>query len=204
MSDASPMISESEELACLLARMARKDEAAFEQLYLATRRKLFSSILLVVRRRHLAEEVLQETYVRIWLNAAAYRPCSGLPMAWMMTIARNRAIDLVRRPVREISSDDAFLSNIPADGPTALEEMEISEEQSSPLMHRLNVLCALQSLDPKRRNLVISAYIHGESRKQLSERFGVPVNTIKTWIRRALLETRASLQTRDAVADPRV
>ena len=96
------------------------------------------------------------------------------------------------------------MSNIPADGPTALEEMEISEEQTSPLMHRLNVLCALQSLDPKRRNLVISAYIHGESRKQLSERFGVPVNTIKTWIRRALLETRASLQTRDAVADPRV
>jgi RNA polymerase sigma-70 factor, ECF subfamily len=184
----------SKELERLLMRMSGKDEAAFERLYAVTKRKIFLTVLLIVKRRHLAEEIVQEAYVRIWLNAASYRPSLGSPMLWMITIARNRAIDVVRRPVREIYSDDSFLRNVPAQCPTALEAIEISEDQANPLMNGLNIMYALQALDPKRRNLIIAAYIRGESRKQLSERYGVPVNTIKTWIRRALLETRASLQ----------
>jgi RNA polymerase sigma-70 factor, ECF subfamily len=193
MTDAPTLSSGSAELERLLLQMGRKDETAFEQLYSATKRKLFATVLLIVRRRHLAEEVLQEVYVRIWLNAASYRRSLGSPMIWMITIARNRAIDAVRRPVREINSDDSFLRSFPAEGPTALEAIETKEDQANPLMHRLNVLYALRALDPSRRNLIIAAYLHGESRRQLSERYGVPVNTIKTWIRRALLETRASL-----------
>jgi RNA polymerase sigma-70 factor, ECF subfamily len=177
----------------LLIEMSSKDEAAFEKLYAATKRKLFSTVLLIVRRRHLAEEVLQEAYVRIWLNAASYRPSLGSPMLWMITIARNLAIDVVRRPVREIYFDDSVLSGFPADSPTALEEIEILEDQAGALNHQLNVFYALHALDPTRRHLIIAAYIRGESRKQLSQRFGVPVNTIKTWLRRALLDTRANL-----------
>jgi RNA polymerase sigma-70 factor, ECF subfamily len=108
----------------------------------------------------------------------------------MITIARNRAIDVVRKPTREISSDDSYLCSFPSDRPTALDEIEISEDRACYLMQRLDVL---KSLDPERRNLIISAYIRGESRKQLAQRYGVPVNTIKTWIRRALLQTRATL-----------
>jgi RNA polymerase sigma-70 factor (ECF subfamily) len=174
-------------------RMSAKDEAAFEKLYAATKRKLFSTALSIVRRRHLAEEVVQEAYGRIWLNAASYQASLGSPMLRMITIVRNVAIDVVRKPIKEIHSDDSILLNVSADRPTALEEIEILEEQRSALNHRLNVFYALQALDPTRRHLIIAAYIRGESRKQLSERFGVPVNTIKTWIRRALLETRASL-----------
>ncbi len=193
-------MTESDRLRHLLLQMAQKNEAAFEQLYLATKRKLFSIIVAIVKCQHVAEELLQEAYVRIWLNAAAYRPASGSPMTWMISIARNRAIDLARRPVREISSDDAFFSSIPASCPTPLEQIEISEDRNRPLMHRAHILHALGSLDSKRRELVIAAYIHGESRKQLSMRFGVPVSTIKTWIRRALLETRASLEDPDNIA----
>jgi RNA polymerase sigma-70 factor (ECF subfamily) len=184
----------SKELERLLVRMSGKDEAAFEKLYAVTKRKLFSIVLLIVRRRHLAEEVLQEAYVRIWLNACSYRPSLGSPMLWMITIARNLAIDIARKPVREVISDNSFLWSFPADGPTALEAIEMSEEQADALMHQLNVQYALQALDPTRRHLIIAAYIRGESRKQLSEHYGVPVNTIKTWIRRALIEARASLQ----------
>jgi RNA polymerase sigma-70 factor (ECF subfamily) len=171
--------------------MAAKDEGAFEQLYIATKRKIFSTVLLIVKHRHLAEEVVQEAYVRIWLNAAQYKPSMASPMVWMIAIARNRAIDMARKPVREMQSDDSLLFSFPADGPTALEAIEMSEDQA---MHQLKLLYALQALDPTRRRLIIAAYIRGESRKQLSERYGVPVNTIKTWIRRALLDTRASLQ----------
>jgi len=193
MTDARPMVSGSEELERLLMRMSGKDEAAFEKLYALTKRKLFATVLPIVRRRHLAEEVVQEAYVRIWSNAASYRRPLASPMLWMITIARNLAIDVARRPAREISTDDTFLGSFAADTPTALEAIEISEEQAEALMHQLKVLYALQTLDPMRRRLVIAAYIRGESRQQLSEQYGVPVNTIKTWIRRALLETRASL-----------
>jgi RNA polymerase sigma-70 factor (ECF subfamily) len=184
----------SHELERLLLRMSGKDEAAFKKLYAATRRKLFSTILLLVKRGHLAEEILQEAYVRIWLNAGSYRPDLGTPMVWMITIARNLAIDIARKSTREFYSDPSALSGFAAEGPTALETIEIQEIESETLKLQQSILSALQALEPTRRHLVIAAYIHGESRHRLSERYGVPVNTIKTWIRRALLEVRASVQ----------
>ena len=185
--------STSNELERLLLRMSRKDEAAFEKLYAATKRKLFSSVLLVVRRRHLADEILQEAYVRIWLNAATYRSSLGSPMMWMITIARNLAIDVARKPVREVYSDHSVMLDFPADSPTALESIEIRENESETINLQHSIFSALQALEPSRRQLVIAAYIHGESRHRLSEQYGVPVNTIKTWIRRALLEVRAQI-----------
>lgn len=184
----------SHELERLLLRMSGKDEAAFKKLYAATRRKLFSTILLLVKRGHLAEEILQEAYVRIWLNAGAYRPDLGTPMVWMITIARNLAIDTARKSTREFYSDPSVLSGFAAEDPTALETIEIQEIESETLKLQQSILSALQALEPTRRHLVIAAYIHGESRHRLSERYGVPVNTIKTWIRRALLEVRANVQ----------
>lgn len=185
--------SDSKELERLLLRMSGKDEAAFEKLHAATKRKLFSTVLLVVKRRHLAEELVQEAYVRIWLNAASYRSSLGSPMLWMMTIARNLAIDVLRKLAREVSYDYSSLPDVPADAPTALETIEIRESESVTVELRQNIFSALRALPPERRQLVIAAYIHGESRHRLSEQYGVPVNTIKTWIRRALLEVRAEI-----------
>jgi len=186
-------LSSSNELERLLLRMSRKEEAAFEALHAATKRKLFSTVLLVVKRRHLADEILQEAYVRIWLNAAAYRSTMGSPMMWMITIARNLAIDVARKPTLEVYSDHSIMLDFPAEIPTALETIEIRESESETIKLQDSILSALQALEPSRRQLVIAAYIHGESRHRLSERYGVPVNTIKTWIRRALLEVRAQI-----------
>ena len=80
MTEVSPMVSGSKQLELLLARMAVKDECAFEKLYVATKRKIFSTVLLIVKRRHLAEEVVQEAYLRIWLHAALYKPSLASPM----------------------------------------------------------------------------------------------------------------------------
>jgi RNA polymerase sigma-70 factor (ECF subfamily) len=185
--------SDSKQLELLLLRMSRKDEAAFDKLHAATKRKLFSTVLPIVKRRHLAEEILQEAYVRVWLNAAEYRSSLSSPMMWMMTIARNLAIDVARKPEREIYSDHSVMLDFPADSPTALETMEIREKESESIRLQRSIHSALQSLEPIRRQLIIAAYIHGESRHRLSKQYGVPVNTIKTWIRRALLEVRASV-----------
>ena len=193
---ASTVASEqhSRELERLLLRLSERDELAFKQLYAVTRRKLFSTILLLVKRRYLAEEILQETYVRIWSNAGSYRRSRGSPMAWMTTIARNLAIDIVRKSKREVHSDDSVLTGIADDGPTALETIEIREEQEVALKSGQNIFVAMQALEPTKLHLVIAAYIGGESRDRLSDRYGVPVNTIKTWIRRALIEIRSNLE----------
>lgn len=142
--------------------------------------------MLIVKRRDLAEEVMQEAYVRIWTRASSYDPALGSPIAWIATITRNLAINLVRRPQLEILTDDVVLLEVPAGDASVLEQIEHSQNQT-------HALDALQNLDAMSRRLIIAAYLHGESREALSARFGIPVNTVKTWIRRGLLATRACL-----------
>ena len=187
--------SGSEKLERLLDRIAaNKDQKAFAELYSATKGKLFSTVLLIVRRQDLAEEIIQEAYVRIWSHANSYRPLLGSPMTWMISIARNLAIDHVRKTARETSADDSILLTLPSECPTAFEAIEALEEDRSASEQQQQVFSALQALNPARRDLVVRAYLYGESREQLSKRAGVPVNTVKTWIRRALLEVEAILR----------
>ena len=85
------------ELVWLIAAVAKGDEAAFERLYAATRAKLFGVVLRILRRQDLAEEVIQEAYVKIWKSAGQFNPGLSSPITWMASIARNRAIDVVRK-----------------------------------------------------------------------------------------------------------
>ena len=103
----------------------------------------------------------------------------------MATIVRNLAIDVKRSPAAEATNDDA-LTVIPFNGRSALDEIEANDNH-----RRLNEV--MKTLDPVKRKLVVAAYINGDSREELSERFGAPVNTIKTWLRRAVLDIRAGL-----------
>ena len=172
-------------LAGLIAATATQDEAAFAELYHATKRKLFGIALTVLHRRDLAEDVVQEAYLRIWRHAARFDPARGTAITWMATIVRNLAIDVKRSPAAE-ATDDSALIVIPFNGRSALDEIEATDNH-----RRLHEV--MKSLDPIKRKLVVAAYINGESREQLSERFGAPVNTIKTWLRRAVLDIRAGL-----------
>src|ERR1700752_1734924 len=93
------------ELVWLIAAVAKGDEAAFERLYAATRAKLYGVVLRILRRADLADEVMQDTYLKIWRSAAEFNPRMASPMTWMIAIARNRAIDLVRKK-SEVSVED--------------------------------------------------------------------------------------------------
>jgi RNA polymerase sigma-70 factor (ECF subfamily) len=185
-----------ERLARLLAATATKDQIAFAELYDLTRRKLFGIALMVLRRRDLAEDVTQEAFIRIWRNAASFDPARGMPITWMATIVRNLAIDVKRSPAAE-PTDDAELAVIPFTGRSALEELEASDN------HR-RLRNGMKTLDPMKRKLVIAAYLNGESREELSARFGAPVNTIKTWLRRAVLDIRAAIEEADGQRENRV
>jgi RNA polymerase sigma-70 factor (ECF subfamily) len=174
------------ELVWLLAAVAKGDQTAFDRLYAATRAKLYGVVLRILRRSDLADEVIQETYVKIWSSAGQINPALASPITWMVAIARNRAIDMVRK------GSDVSIEEVPeamemaADTPDPLAAREFTEE-----LKRL--LGCLGRLDGERRKLVLQAYYNGFSREELARQLGKPVNTIKTWLRRSLLEIRECL-----------
>jgi RNA polymerase sigma-70 factor (ECF subfamily) len=174
------------ELVGLLAAVAKQDVAAFERLYEATRAKLYGVLLRILGRPELAEEVMQETYLKVWRMADKFAPAIATPITWMVALARNRAIDIVRKK-GEISIEDAPQAlEIAADTPTPLARREMTEE-----LRRL--LSCLGKLDPEKQRILLLAYYSGWSRDQLAKKLDIPVNTIKTWLRRSLLEIRGCM-----------
>jgi RNA polymerase sigma-70 factor (ECF subfamily) len=174
------------ELVSLLAAVAKGDEAAFEKLYAATSAKLYGVVLRILRRPELADEVMQETYLKIWNGAAQFDSALASPITWMVAIARNRAIDLARRKTDVSVEDMPDALELAADVPDPLAARERSEEVK-------RLLDCLGRLEPEQRQLVLLAYYDGLSREQLAARFKRPVNTIKTWLRRSLLAVRGCL-----------
>src|SRR5690349_9261437 len=152
------------ELVWLIAAVAKGGEAAFERLYVATRAKLYGVVLRILRRQNLAEEVVRETYVKIWNNAAQFNPGISSPITWMASIARNRAIDLVRKRSELSIEDEPAAMEAAADSPDPLARREMTEE-----LKRL--LECVGRLEPDRQKLVLLAYYNGWSREQLAEKF---------------------------------
>lgn len=182
------MLGSRHELALVLGRVAKRDRAAFATLYQATAPKLFGIVYRILCRRDVAEEVLQEVYVKIWERAADFNAEIASPITWMATIARNRALDEVRRG-RAIPLDDvAELEQMAGEHEHPLADRERSEE-----LARLQA--CLDGLDPDKREIVRLAHLHGMSRDALAERFKCPSSTIKTWLRRSLAQLKDCLGT---------
>jgi RNA polymerase sigma-70 factor (ECF subfamily) len=174
------------ELVWLMAAVAKGDQAAFERLYAATRTKLYGVVLRILRRSDLADEVIQETYLKIWHNAGTFDPKLATPITWMVAIARNRALDLIRKKTEASIEDEPAAMEAAGEEPNPLARREMTEE-----LRRL--LACLGHLEEDRRRMVLLAYYSGWSREQLAVKFAAPANTIKTWLRRSLLEIRECL-----------
>jgi RNA polymerase sigma-70 factor, ECF subfamily len=174
------------ELIELLADVATGDAAAFERLYDATRAKLYGVLIRILGRPELAEEVMQETYLKVWNTATTFDATVASPITWMVAIARNRAIDIVRKKSELSIEDEPEALSIAADTPPPLARREMTEE-----LKRL--LACLGKLDPEKQRIVLLAYYSGWSRDQLARKLDIPVNTIKTWLRRSLLEIRGCM-----------
>lgn len=176
-----------DDLAGLMSRVAARDAAAFAALYQQTRAKLYGIVARILPRGDAAADVLQEAYVRIWERASEFDRLKGSPLAWMATIARNRALDEVRR-VRPGSLEDQPESFEPA----AEEVDPLAARDRSEGLARL--MDCLQRLDAEKREIVLLAYYRGSSREALARRFGRPVATIKTWLHRSLAQLRDCLK----------
>jgi len=174
------------DLAGLLRRVADGDAKAFQVLFRATSAKLYGVVFRILRRKDLADEVVQEAYLRIWRRASSFNPQAGSPITWMAVIARNLALDEVRR-VQPVSIEDR---------PDVL---DMPDAFIDPLQARdkaetwARLTACLDGIEKDRREMVLLAYHHGLSREELAAKFGAPIATVKTWLRRSLLQLRACL-----------
>jgi RNA polymerase sigma-70 factor (ECF subfamily) len=174
----------SAELVWLLAAVAKGDASAFERLYAATRAKLYGVILRILHRADLADEVVEEAYAQIWTDASQFDPTLSVPITWMVAIARNRAIDVLRRNT-DLSVEEET-AEAAADSAQALDRREMSEGLS-------RLLTCMGRLSEQQRRLILLAYYSGWSRDQLAQKFTAPASTIKIWLRRAVVEIRECL-----------
>lgn len=169
----------------MIGRIALGDRNAFNVLYDATSAKLFGICLRIMDNRAEAEDALQEVFVKIWRNAGKYQVNGLSPMTWLITIARNHAIDRVRsRKASGGSIDEVADLTDAAPGPEAL---AIASSETG------RIAACLGQLEPDRSDAVRRAYLVGETYNELSARYGVPLNTIRTWLRRSLLKLRECL-----------
>lgn len=170
-----------------IAKVGLGDRASFEQLYRATSAKLFGITLRVLKDRTEAEEALQESYVKIWRNAQRYHVNGLSPMSWLITIARNTAIDRLRaRKSSAATGGSDVMEAVPdtAPGPEAL------AVRSSDVA-ALGV--CLAELNSAHAEAVRGAYLDGMTYAELAQSAGVPINTMRTWLRRSLIKLKECL-----------
>lgn len=178
----------AERSAGLLARVAGGDREAFHELYRATSSLLLGICLQVLRDRGEAEDVLQDVYVAIWDKAAQFDQTRAKATTWLGAIARHRAIDRLRgRPAQSVAAPIELIEQAPGDDPTPQEQAERADDRE-----RLDD--CLARLEPRRRRLIRTAFFEGATYDELATRSGSPLGSVKSWIRRGLLQLRECLE----------
>lgn len=176
----------SADIGNLISQCALNNRAAFTELYNLTSGKLFGVVLRILNNRAEAEDALQEIYVKIWNNSDKFAVNQYSPMSWLIVVARNHAIDVIRarKPIA-VDIDDAF---------------DVSDDSKTPEQEAMNtsegkrIDNCLQELDEQKAQAVRGAYVEGYSYEELAERFSVPINTMRTWLRRSLISLKECLE----------
>ena len=176
----------SADLTALMTRVAQGDRRAFATLYAATSSKMFGVLVRILGRGPAAEDALQEVFVKVWERGGDFDGAKGSVIGWMATIARNRALDDIRRA--KTSGAVAFSEDFE---PVAETEHPLDGRERGEALARL--MKCLDGLDDEKREIILLAYYRGVTREALAGRFGRPVPTIKTWLHRGLAQLRECL-----------
>ena len=197
MSDPIDWPERSRELARLLAHSALGDAAAFGELYRRTSAHLYAVVLRINRDRAQAEDVLQEVYVNVWRAARSFDAAQSQPLTWLTSIARNRAIDSLRRKSAEPSTQSSV-----AGGDE--EERDVYDTLASEAPGPLELLSrasdakvldvCLERLNAQQRQSLALAFYDGLSHAEVAAQMAQPLGTVKSWLRRSLINLKDCLR----------
>ncbi|MEN8133277.1 MAG: sigma-70 family RNA polymerase sigma factor, partial [Pseudomonadota bacterium] len=174
-------------LATLLSRIVRQDKNAFELFYDTTVSRVYGLAMRVTRRHELAEEVVCDVYLQVWRQAQRYDPSRGPVMAWLMILGRSRALDLLRREQKS-APDESYSTEI-----RNAERPAHTGDVIAAVQHNSTLHSALKTLDNHQRQLLSLAFFKGYSHSELANFTGLPLGTVKTQLRRAMITLKKQL-----------
>ena len=179
-------VDKPDQLVRLLGEIASGDKGAFKLLYERTSAKLYGICLRVLGNEAEAQEILQEVFLTVWRKADGFDAGKAGAITWLSVLARNRAIDRIRQ--RPTQADDVDVAaKIPDGAPSAFDVIEQAQDAT-----RLGD--CLDTLDERARTMIRSAFFEGATYPQLAAQAGVPLPTMKSWIRRGLRRLRGCLE----------
>jgi RNA polymerase sigma factor (sigma-70 family) len=173
---------EHEELFLLLKRVAARNEQAFNELYRRTSGQLFAIALKMLKNRDSAEEALQEAYVSIWYKADYYKEGQGTVLTWMVSIIRYRALDILRS--KKVRKEEDLSDDI-------MDELDATDTTES--VYDIKIEGCMNELEQQQRQAIHLAYFNGLSHSEVVDHLGLPLGTIKSWIRRGLTSLQRCL-----------
>jgi RNA polymerase sigma-70 factor, ECF subfamily len=181
------MTSEYDEVTRLLLRTAKNDRQSFSDLYRQTSPRLLSVCVRMLREPREAEEVLQEVYIIVWQRARAFDPARSSALTWLIALTRNKVIDRLRQRPNATVNDGYALETLADEKPTPATSAEAGQEYE-------RLRNCLEELESHQRLSIQEAFFSGMTYSALATRTNVPLGTLKSWIRRGLLQLRACLE----------
>jgi len=179
------MATRDETVVELLRAIAHGDRRAFGELYDLLAPQLLGVAMRLLRRRDLAEDALQEAFVKVWTSAARYDPARGAATAWLVVMVRRCAIDRLRRsPPAGPGLDELTPDEV---------SQRLSVDPASSFDHAEDIRRCLEQLSHEHRNALLLTYTLGLTHEELALRLGIPLGTAKSWVRRASLRMKACL-----------
>jgi len=176
--------------AALVRRLLHKDVSAFEQLYDRHSRAVYSLVLRILQQAGTAEEVVQDVFLQLWRNAERYDASRGPFIPWLLTLARNRALDTLRlKSERQRRREEQTEELPPVVAPPPEFEKQLDDKRRAERVRAL-----MSFLNPQQRKAIELAYFEGLSHSEIAEAIKEPLGTVKSWIRNGLLRLKEGLQ----------
>ena len=180
------LMTEPSDLTDLLARVARGERTALADLFNCEAGRLVAIAQRIVRRRDLAEEVVQEVFVALWRRAGMFDPSRGSAQGWLTTMTRNRALNLIRDDARTDYHDGAALTDL---GDRQMEALSAFDA----LAERDALRTCLERLDAPKREAILLCYVTGLNHGEAAATMRAPLGTVKAWIRRGVVSLQECL-----------